>query len=65
VQRNHLDLTPAAPNPSVEALPARVSIPHKFVDHTHSTAVLPEPDTQDGDTPLCREVFGKRVGYVP
>src|SRR6201747_2248459 len=56
-------IDPSSPNPSVEAL-LHAFIPHKFVDHTHSTAVLALTDQPDGET-LCREVFGKRVGYVP
>jgi len=62
VQRANL-IDPAAPNPSVEAL-LHAFIPHKFVDHTHSTAVLALTDQPDGEA-LCREVFGARVGYVP
>jgi rhamnose utilization protein RhaD (predicted bifunctional aldolase and dehydrogenase)/NAD(P)-dependent dehydrogenase (short-subunit alcohol dehydrogenase family) len=62
LQRTNL-IDPAAPNPSVEAL-LHAFIPHKFVDHTHSTAVLALTDQPDGEA-LCREVFGKRVGYVP
>jgi rhamnose utilization protein RhaD (predicted bifunctional aldolase and dehydrogenase)/NAD(P)-dependent dehydrogenase (short-subunit alcohol dehydrogenase family) len=54
---------PAAPNPSVEAL-LHAFILHKFVDHTHSTAVLALTDQPDGEA-LCREVYGTRVGYVP
>src|SRR6202011_1909049 len=62
LQRANL-IDPAAPNPSVEAL-LHAFIPHKFVDHTHSTAVLALTDQPDGEA-LCREVFGERVGYVP
>src|SRR6195952_1312123 len=62
LQRANL-IDPAAPNPSVEAL-LHAFIPHKFVDHTHSTAVLALTDQPDGEA-LCREVFGVRVGYVP
>jgi rhamnose utilization protein RhaD (predicted bifunctional aldolase and dehydrogenase)/NAD(P)-dependent dehydrogenase (short-subunit alcohol dehydrogenase family) len=62
LQRANL-IDPAAPNPSVEAL-LHAFIPHKFVDHTHSTAVLALCDQLDGEA-LCREVFGARVGYVP
>jgi rhamnose utilization protein RhaD (predicted bifunctional aldolase and dehydrogenase)/NAD(P)-dependent dehydrogenase (short-subunit alcohol dehydrogenase family) len=62
LQRANL-IDPAAPNPSVEAL-LHAFIPHKFVDHTHSTAVLALTDQPDGEV-LCREVFGARVGYVP
>ena len=32
-------IDPASPNPSVEAL-LHAFLPHKFVDHTHSTAIL-------------------------
>jgi rhamnose utilization protein RhaD (predicted bifunctional aldolase and dehydrogenase) len=62
LQRANL-IDPVAPNPSVEAL-LHAFIPHKFVDHTHSTAVLALTDQPDGEA-LCREVYGKRVGYVP
>jgi rhamnose utilization protein RhaD (predicted bifunctional aldolase and dehydrogenase)/NAD(P)-dependent dehydrogenase (short-subunit alcohol dehydrogenase family) len=62
LQRANL-IDPASPNPSVEAL-LHAFIPHKFVDHTHSTAVLALTDQPDGEA-LCREVFGARVGYVP
>jgi len=62
LQRANL-IEPAAPNPSVEAL-LHAFIPHKFIDHTHSTAVLALTDQPDGEA-LCREVFGARVGYVP
>ena len=62
LQRANL-IDPAAPNPSVEGL-LHAFIPHKFVDHTHSTAVLALTDQPDGEA-LCREVYGARVGYVP
>src|SRR3954465_15097156 len=62
LQRANL-IDPAAPNPPLEAL-LHAFIPHKFVDHTHSTAVLALTDQPDGEA-LCREVFGARVGYVP
>ena len=62
LQRANL-IDPSAPNPSVEAL-LHAFVPHKFVDHTHSTAVLALTDQPDGEA-LCREVYGKRVGYVP
>ncbi len=62
LQRANL-IDPMAPNPSVETL-LHAFIPHKFVDHTHSTAVLALTDQSDGEA-LCREVYGKRVGYVP
>jgi rhamnose utilization protein RhaD (predicted bifunctional aldolase and dehydrogenase)/NAD(P)-dependent dehydrogenase (short-subunit alcohol dehydrogenase family) len=62
LQRANL-IEPSAPNPSVETL-LHAFIPHKFVDHTHSTAVLSLTDQPDGEA-LCREVWGARVGYVP
>src|SRR2546423_14214426 len=62
LQRANL-IEPSAPNPSVEAL-LHAFIPHKFIDHTHSTAVLALTDQPDGEA-LCREVYGTRVGYVP
>ena len=62
VQRANL-IDPAAPNPSVETL-LHAFLPHKFVDHTHSTAVLSLTDQPDGEA-LCEEVYGKSMGYVP
>src|ERR1051325_6817455 len=62
VQRANL-IDPAAPNPSVETL-LHAFLPHVFVDHTHSTAVLSLTDQADGEK-LCEDVYGKRLGYVP
>jgi rhamnose utilization protein RhaD (predicted bifunctional aldolase and dehydrogenase)/NAD(P)-dependent dehydrogenase (short-subunit alcohol dehydrogenase family) len=61
-QRLHL-LDAAAPNPSVECL-LHAFLPHKFIDHTHSTAVLALTDQPDGEA-IARDVFGKRMAYVP
>jgi len=61
-QRIHL-LDSAAPNPSVETL-LHAFLPHKFVDHTHSTAVLALTDQPDGEQ-IARETFGSRMAYVP
>ena len=61
VQRTNL-IDPSAPNPSVETL-LHAFLPHAFVDHTHSTAVLSLTDQPDGES-LCEEVYGKRLGYV-
>ena len=58
---NLLDST--APNPSVETL-LHAFLPHKFIDHTHSTAVLALTDQPDGEA-MARDVFGGRVAYVP
>lgn len=62
LQRANL-IDPASPNPSVEAL-LHAFIPHKFVDHTHSTAILAIADLADSDK-RSREVFGPKMGYVP
>jgi rhamnose utilization protein RhaD (predicted bifunctional aldolase and dehydrogenase)/NAD(P)-dependent dehydrogenase (short-subunit alcohol dehydrogenase family) len=62
VQRANL-LDPGAPNPSVETL-LHAFLPHKFVDHTHSTAVLSladQPDSAD----RCADLYGRRMGLVP
>jgi rhamnose utilization protein RhaD (predicted bifunctional aldolase and dehydrogenase)/NAD(P)-dependent dehydrogenase (short-subunit alcohol dehydrogenase family) len=56
-------LDAAAPNPSVECL-LHAFLPHKFIDHTHSTAVLALTDQPDGEA-IARDVFGKRMAYVP
>ena len=61
-QRANL-LDPAAPNPSVETL-LHAFLPHKFIDHTHSTAVLSLADQPNGEA-LCAEVYGGRMGLVP
>ncbi len=56
-------LDSSAPNPSVETL-LHAFLPQKFVDHTHSTAVLAVTDQPDGEA-IARETFGDRVAYVP
>jgi rhamnose utilization protein RhaD (predicted bifunctional aldolase and dehydrogenase)/NAD(P)-dependent dehydrogenase (short-subunit alcohol dehydrogenase family) len=60
-QRANL-LDPGAPNPSVETL-LHAFLPHAYIDHTHSTAVLSVTDQED-DLTLLDEVFGKRVALV-
>jgi len=62
VQRAAL-IDPQAPNPSVETL-LHAFLPHKFVDHTHATAVLSLIDQADSEA-LCAETFGTRLGFVP
>ena len=62
LQRQNL-LDPAAPNPSVETL-LHAFLPHKFVDHTHSTAVLALTDQADG-AERCAEVYGETMAMVP
>lgn len=61
-QRGNL-LDSTAPNPSVETL-LHAFLPHKFIDHTHSTAVLSLTDQPDGEA-LCREIYGSSMAYVP
>ena len=56
-------IDPAAPNPSVEIM-LHAFLPHKFVDHTHATAVLSVIDQPDGEV-RCAEVFDGRLGFVP
>ena len=60
-QRSAL-IDPGSPNPSVETL-LHAFLPHKFVDHTHSTAVLALTDQAD-DQSLLAEVYGDRVSLV-
>jgi rhamnose utilization protein RhaD (predicted bifunctional aldolase and dehydrogenase)/NAD(P)-dependent dehydrogenase (short-subunit alcohol dehydrogenase family) len=62
VQRANL-LDPGAPNPSVETL-LHAFLPHKFVDHTHSTAVLSLVDQPDGEA-ICADVYDGRATVVP
>jgi rhamnose utilization protein RhaD (predicted bifunctional aldolase and dehydrogenase)/NAD(P)-dependent dehydrogenase (short-subunit alcohol dehydrogenase family) len=62
IQRCNL-LDSKAPNPSVETL-LHAFLPHKFIDHTHSNAVLALTDQPDGEA-LARDVFGKRAALVP
>ena len=62
IQRENL-LDPMAPNPSVETL-LHAFLPHKFVDHTHSTAVLSLIDQPDGAA-LCAETYDGRMALVP
>ncbi|MBV9814418.1 MAG: bifunctional aldolase/short-chain dehydrogenase [Alphaproteobacteria bacterium] len=62
VQRANL-LDPGAPNPSVETL-LHAFLPHKYVDHTHSTAVLSLADQPDA-AERCADLYGGRMGLVP
>src|SRR3954453_3163245 len=62
IQRANL-LDPGAPNPSVETL-LHAFLPHKFVDHTHATAVLSLADQPDAAERVA-DLYGPRVGIVP
>ncbi|MEZ5895581.1 MAG: bifunctional aldolase/short-chain dehydrogenase [Parvularculaceae bacterium] len=56
-------LDPASPNPSVETL-LHAFLPHKFVDHSHASAILALSDQKDGPE-ICARVFGDRVAITP
>jgi rhamnose utilization protein RhaD (predicted bifunctional aldolase and dehydrogenase)/NAD(P)-dependent dehydrogenase (short-subunit alcohol dehydrogenase family) len=62
IQRANL-LDPGAPNPSVETL-LHAFLPHKFVDHTHATAVLSLADQPDAAARIA-DLYGPRIGIVP
>ena len=62
VQRSNL-LDSKSPNPSVETL-LHAFLPHKFIDHTHSNAVLALTDQPDGEA-LAADLYGKRAALVP
>ncbi|HUI15016.1 MAG TPA: bifunctional aldolase/short-chain dehydrogenase, partial [Xanthobacteraceae bacterium] len=62
IERANL-IDPTAANPSVEMM-LHAFLPDKFIDHTHATAVLGLIDQPDGEK-KCREVFGRRLGFVP
>jgi rhamnose utilization protein RhaD (predicted bifunctional aldolase and dehydrogenase)/NAD(P)-dependent dehydrogenase (short-subunit alcohol dehydrogenase family) len=56
-------LDPGAPNPSVETL-LHAFLPLKYIDHTHSTAVLSLADQPDGAR-RCIDLYGRSMGLVP
>ena len=62
IERANL-IDPAAPNPSVEIM-LHAFLPHKFIDHTHATAVLSVIDQPRGEE-KCAEVFCGRLAFVP
>jgi len=62
VQRANL-LDSASPNPSVETL-LHAFLPHKFVDHTHSTPFLTLANLPEAEDAM-RELFAGRLAYVP
>ncbi|MEE2688230.1 MAG: bifunctional aldolase/short-chain dehydrogenase [Pseudomonadota bacterium] len=62
VQRGNL-LDSASPNPSVETL-LHAFLPHKFIDHTHSNAVLALTDQPDGEA-ICSQLYGSKAALVP
>jgi rhamnose utilization protein RhaD (predicted bifunctional aldolase and dehydrogenase)/NAD(P)-dependent dehydrogenase (short-subunit alcohol dehydrogenase family) len=54
---------PNAPNPSVEAI-LHAIIPFKYVDHTHTDAVVTITNTETGKNRI-RQIYGNRVLIVP
>lgn len=53
----------SAPAPSVETI-LHALLPHKYVDHTHSDAVLAVTNTKDGVRRI-EEIFGDKVVIIP
>jgi len=62
VQRSNL-IDSTAPNPSVETL-LHAYLPHKYVDHTHATAMLALANLPEVEA-VTRELFGDRIALVP
>jgi len=54
---------PSAPNPSVEAI-LHAIIPFKFVDHTHTDAVVTITNTENGEDKI-KELYGDKVLIIP
>ncbi|MCW9026915.1 MAG: bifunctional aldolase/short-chain dehydrogenase, partial [Thiovulaceae bacterium] len=64
VKYQRLSMTnPSAPNPSVEAILHAV-IPYKFVDHTHTDAVVTITNTEGGEEKI-KELYGDKVLIIP
>ncbi|PPR47093.1 MAG: Dihydroanticapsin 7-dehydrogenase [Alphaproteobacteria bacterium MarineAlpha5_Bin9] len=51
------------PNSSVETL-LHAFLPHKYIDHTHSNAIL-SIINQENDYDICKKVFGNELAIVP
>jgi len=60
-KRNLIDIK--SPNPSVETF-LHAFLPSKFVDHTHSDAIMNVTNRPDSKK-FCSEVFGNKVSIVP
>ncbi len=61
LRKNLIDTT--SPNPSVETL-LHAFLPHKYIDHTHSSAILSIVNQKNSKN-LCSKIFGKKVSIVP
>lgn len=62
IQRSNL-LDYKSPNPSVETL-LHAFLPHKFIDHTHSTPFLTLANLPDAKS-VTREIFKSKLAIVP
>ena len=62
IQRCNL-INPQSPNPSVETL-LHAFMPDKFIDHTHSVAILALAD-QPNPEQIFKEIYGPKVAIVP
>jgi len=60
-KRNLIDIK--SPNPSVETF-LHAFLPFKFVDHTHSDAIMNATNRPDG-LKFCKKIFGNKVSIVP
>ncbi len=60
-KRNLIDIK--SPNPSVETF-LHAFLPFKFVDHTHSDAIMDVTNRPNGKD-LCKKIFGTKVSIVP
>ncbi len=60
-KRNLIDIN--SPNPSVETF-LHAFLPFKFVDHTHSDAIMDVTNRPNGKD-LCKKIFGTKVSIVP
>ncbi len=56
-------LDSSAPTPSVETL-LHAFLPHKFIVHTHASAILSVSNQPDGEA-ICQEIFATRMANVP
>ncbi len=61
IQREQL-LNIKSPNPSVETL-LHAFLPHKYIDHTHSNAILSLTD-QSNARSLIKSIYGDKVGII-
>ena len=60
-KRNLIDIK--SPNPSVETF-LHAFLPFKYVDHTHSDAVV-NVTNRPGGLNFCKKIFGDKVSIVP